>query len=112
LRRGEFVLRFATRDAEKGWRDLVATALGASVTAWEFLTQTPGAEDGRVCYRLTGKMGRFRAAGQDHDRWQYKPTSGGRIWYAVVPPAGRDPGVVLIERVSTGHPNQTVKTHH
>jgi hypothetical protein len=55
LRKSEYVLRFASREAEKGWTDLVATALNAAVAAWEFLTRTPTAEDGRDCYRLAGR---------------------------------------------------------
>jgi hypothetical protein len=111
LRRTEYVLRFATREAEKGWTDLVATALNAAVVAWEFLTQTPTAEDGRECYRLAGQMAQVTIAGQEYDRWQFKPTSGGRIWYAVIPPQKKDRGIVLLERVATGHPNETIKHH-
>ncbi|MDR0627108.1 MAG: hypothetical protein LBG11_07595 [Bifidobacteriaceae bacterium] len=58
LRKTEYALRFATRQAEKGWTDLVATAVNAAVTVWEFWTQTPTAEDGRDCYRLAGQMAR------------------------------------------------------
>ncbi|MDR0416365.1 MAG: hypothetical protein LBH76_03435 [Propionibacteriaceae bacterium] len=105
------MLRFATRDAQKGWADLVATAPNASVAAWEFLAETPTAEDGRVCYRLAGRLGRWRVDGQERDRWQCKPTGGGRIWYAVVPATGKIRGVVFLERVSTGHPNETIKRH-
>ena len=36
----------------------------------------------------------------------------GRIWYAVIQPGGgKSPGKVLLERVTTGHPNETIKQH-
>jgi hypothetical protein len=112
LKRAEFAIRFATRDAEKGWQDLLATARNATVDAWDFLTRTP-TEQGAACYHLAGDLSVVRIAGREHDRWQYKPTSGGRIWYAVVPSAkgSKEPGVVLLERVVTGHPNETIKNH-
>ncbi|WP_030152404.1 hypothetical protein [Oerskovia turbata] len=108
----EYRLRFATREAEKGWRDLRATARNATVDAWDFLTKTPH-EEGGGCYRLLGDLAVVRIDGTDFDRWQYKPTGGGRIWYAILPPTkgSKEPGLVLLERVTTGHPNQTLKNH-
>ena len=112
LKRSEHRIQFATREAEKGWQDLLATARNATVDAWDFLTRTPTLEGGR-CYRLQGSLGVVIVDGQAHERWQYKPTSGGRIWYAVVA-AGKTEklaGYVMLERVEPGHPNQTVKQH-
>lgn len=115
LRADEYTVRFATRDAETGWRDLVATARNAAVGAWEFLTATP-TDEGKDCYRLVGDLGVVRIDGVDHPRWQYKPTRGGRIWYAVVSSSisrgsKGGAGVVLLEAVTTGHPNETIKNH-
>ena len=41
LKRAEYEIRFATREAEKGWTDLLATTRGAVVDAWDYLTATP-----------------------------------------------------------------------
>lgn len=41
LKRSEFTIRFATRNAEKGRTDLLATTRNAIVDAWDFLTHTP-----------------------------------------------------------------------
>lgn len=106
-RSSEFRLRFATREAQKGWVDLCATARNAAVDAWEFLSKTP-TEEGTRCYRLHGDLGVVRINGIDLCRWQFKPTSGGHIWYAVVSDAAKRGGVVLLERVTTGHPNETL----
>ena len=111
-RRNEYRIRFATREAEKGWTDLVATARNAATAAWEFLTATPDAEDGTVCYRLSGRLATVTIGGSEWPRWQFKPTKSGRIWYAITPSADRnEKGIVLLERVATGHPNETVKRH-
>jgi hypothetical protein len=114
LRPGEYRIQFATTQAEKGWRDLVATARSAAISAWEFLTAHPTETDGMHCYPLRGDLSRVRINGQDHQRWQYKPTESGRIWYAVIPSASqakKTVGIVLLERVATGHPNETLKQH-
>ena len=112
LKRSEHRLRFATREAERGWQDLLATARNATVDAWDFLTRTPTLEGGR-CYRLQGNLGTVVIDGDTHERWQYKPTQGGRIWYAVVTTdkADKVAGYVMLERVEPGHPNETVKQH-
>jgi hypothetical protein len=110
-RTSEYVISCATRQAQTGWRDLIATARGAAVTAWEFLTKTPTAESDR-CYPLEGALSRVTIDGEDYVRWQYKPTSGARIWYAVIKTkSGKAAGQVLLERVSTGHPVETLKNH-
>ncbi len=74
---------------------------------------SPTDEDGERCYPLKGDLGTVVITGAAYVRWQYKPTSGGRIWYAVVAAAkgSKSPGVVWLERVTTGHPNETVKHH-
>lgn len=109
-RKSEYRIRFATREAEKGWQDLVATARNAAADTWDFLTKNP-AEPSEICYPLRDSLGVVRLDGVDHTRWQYKPTAGARIWYAVVsPPRGGEPwGLVLLERVTTSHPNETIK---
>jgi hypothetical protein len=110
LKRSEYRVRFASQEAAKGWRDLLATARNAAVDAWDFLTKTP-AERGQRCYRLHGDLAVVIIHGQSHDRWQYKPTNGGRIWYAVITGAkgAKVAGYVMLERVETGHPNETGK---
>jgi hypothetical protein len=103
---------FGTTEARKGWTDLVATARNAAVDAWEFLSSNPTAADGDKCYMLKGSLGTVQVNGSAHQRWQYKTTRGGRIWYAVIAADQKGgAGSVVLERVTTGHPNQTVKRH-
>jgi hypothetical protein len=111
LRKNEYRLRFASREAERGWADLIATARNAAAMAWEFLASHPLARDAQRCYPLAGELGTVKINGADRERWPYKPTSGGRIWYAVEPANGTERGIVWLTRVFTGHPNETVKNH-
>ncbi|WP_343599040.1 hypothetical protein [Mycobacterium sp.] len=109
LKRSEYQIRCATREAEQGWQDLTATARNAAVDAWDFLTKTPRERSDR-CHPLRGDLASVQVAGVTLDQWQYEVTSGGRIWFVVSgSPDGRTAGVILLLRVATGHPNETVK---
>lgn len=110
LKRAEFEIVHITRQAEKGWRDGLATYRNALVDAWERLTTEPTREDGQRVYRLKGDLGTGSYDGTVFDRYQYKFPGGGRIWYFVEKSTERKPktaGRVLIEDVHTAHPNAT-----
>ncbi len=98
----EYEIRFATTDAEKGWRDLVATIRNPMTETWDFLTRTPLATTA-TNYRLKGELGIISRGGATHQRWQHKPTAQGtaRIWYYV------HERTVFLEQVHTSHPNET-----
>lgn len=108
LKRTEFVLVFITSQAQKGWVDCLATARNAAVDAWDCLTRTPGLESQRL-YRLKGDFATGSYQGVTYDRYQYKITDGGRIWYFIdrTPKNKRAAGRVLIERCSMAHPKET-----
>lgn len=72
-KKNEYEIRFASVNAQKGWRDLVATMKGPLVDAWDFLTKTP-LEATPTNYPLKDDLGTISRAGLDHQRWQYKPT--------------------------------------
>ena len=95
-------IRFATSDAQKGWRDLVATMRGPTTETWDFLTRTPLATT-PTNYRLKGELATIRREGTTHERWQHKPTAKGsaRIWFYV------HRRTVFLEQVHTSHPNET-----
>lgn len=101
-RRSEFELRFATRQAERGWRDLAATIRGPLAGTWDFLTRTP-LEETPTNYPLKGELATVDRDGTSHQRWQHKPTIKGsaRIWFFV------DGQTVFLEQVHTAHPHQT-----
>lgn len=98
----EYEIRFATADAQKGWRDLVATIRNPMSETWDFLTRTPQATT-PTNYRLKGELATIRRSGSTHDRWQHKPTAKGtaRIWFYV------HEHTVFLEQVHTSHPNET-----
>jgi hypothetical protein len=101
-KKSEYQIRFASVNAQKGWRDLVATMRGPVVDAWEFLTRTPLAVT-PTNYPLKDGLATISRAGVDHQRWQYKPTAKGTagIWFYV------EEQVVYLEQVHTHHPNET-----
>ncbi|MEU3018400.1 hypothetical protein ABZ635_13500 [Nocardiopsis sp. NPDC007018] len=101
-KRTECEIRFATADARKGWRDLVATIRNSMTETWDFLTRTPLSTT-PTNYRLRGELGTIRRGGATHERWQHKPTAKGtaRIWYYV------HERTVFVEQVHTSHPNET-----
>lgn len=82
-------------------------ARNATVDAWDRLTTAPTVEDERL-YRLRADLATGSYAGTTYDRFQYKITNGGRIWYFVQPdPGTKLAGRVLLERCEPGHPKQT-----
>lgn len=98
----EYEIRFATTDAQKGWRDLVATIRNPMSETWDFLTRTPRTTT-PTNYRLKGELGTIQRGDLVHERWQHKPTAKGtaRIWFFV------DERTVYLEQVHTSHPNET-----
>lgn len=51
----EYEIHFATADAQRGWRNLVATSRNPMTETWDFLTRTPLATP--TNYRLKGGAG-------------------------------------------------------
>ncbi|TDP41435.1 hypothetical protein [Nocardia ignorata] len=101
-RKTEYQIRFATADAQKGWRDLVATIRNPMAEAWDFLTRTPLSTT-PTDYPLRGELGTISRGGARHERWQHKPTAKGtaRIWFYV------HEHTVFLKQVHTSHPNET-----
>lgn len=105
VKKSEYLIQHGTRDAAKGWQDMAATARNALVDAWEFLTRNPQQRCDR-CYPLKDDLATTTLSGVTFERWQYKVTDGGRIWF-VVAKSDTHAGVVIIEAVHTGHPTAT-----
>ncbi len=102
IKKSEYTIICASRQAEKGWRDLRATQRNALADAWDFLTRTP-LQATPTNYPLKGELGEVIRDGKKHARWQHKPTAGGtaRIWFYV------EGDCVYLEQVHTAHPNET-----
>ncbi|QHC66242.1 hypothetical protein GSU68_06360 [Rathayibacter sp. VKM Ac-2759] len=101
-KKGEYEIRFASVQAQRGWTDLRATSRNALADAWDFLVRTP-TQTTPTNYRLRGELASVTRAGSTHDRWQHKLTQHGdaRIWFFV------SEQVVHLEQVHTHHPNAT-----
>lgn len=112
LKRCEHEVRFGNRDAEKGWRDLLAVARNATTDAWDNLSSNPH-ERSQRCYPLQADYEHVLINGVQYAQWQYKVTDGGRIWFSVVPsdmkvsPPPKVAGVVYLLLCSPGHPKGT-----
>ena len=102
VRATEYTIVLATRSAEQGWRDVVATQRNAVVAAWERLTADPLTED-LECHALRGELGVVRHSGQDWTRRQFELKRGARIWFTV----DQQQRLVQVLDVHTHHPNQT-----
>jgi hypothetical protein len=101
-RKDDFAIYFATRQAKKGWRDLIAVRRSDAVNAWDLLARSP-LSPSSLSYPLSGSLAEVVYRGQTHQRWQLKPsaTHGARIWYFV------EKQNVYLEKVHTAHPNST-----
>ena len=103
----EYQLVFCSREAVKGWQDCLAAVRNAVVEAYDRLTQAPEGETQRQ-YPLRADFATGSYGGVTYDRWQYKISDGGRLWYFVDHTAtGSRAGRVLIERAEPGHPKGT-----
>lgn len=96
----EYSLIFGTRQAERGWRDLLATQRNAVVDAWDFLARTP-TQRLPTNHQLRGRLSTVSRDGHEHEQWQHELSNGARIWFYVL-----EMTVVLVE-VHTHHPNET-----
>ena len=101
-KKSECVLKYATKQSEKGWRDLVATIRNSMSETWDFLTHTPLMRT-PTNYPLEGPLGVITRSGRTFQRWQHKPTLKGtaRVWFYV------DGNTVYLEQIHTAHPNET-----
>lgn len=98
-KKAEFTIVFATREAQLGWRDVLATQRNAVADAWDFLTRHPDART-PTNYQLKGDLATVTHAGSTHARWQYKLAGGARIWFYV------DGQTVHLIDVHARHPNE------
>ncbi|MCF6746254.1 hypothetical protein E9529_18640 [Blastococcus sp. KM273128] len=100
LKKVEFTVKFATRQADKGWSDLLGTTRSAVVDAWDFLTRTPKAQSEQN-HPLKGPLATVVRDGTTHERWQYELPGGARLWFYV------EGQTVWLVDVHTRHPNKT-----
>ncbi|MEU2258612.1 hypothetical protein [Nocardia xishanensis] len=107
-KRTEYEIVFITSEAQKGWTDCLAAARNAMVDAWDLLTREPEVRSARL-YPLKGELRYGSYRGQTYERYQYKFSDGGRLWYFVehAPKGSRTAGRVLLERCLPGHPKET-----
>jgi hypothetical protein len=97
-----WVLRFENRQAEVGWKNVVAQAPGNAAEAWESIVGDPRRRTQRQ-HRLKGSLQSNSYKGRLLEQWQYEVTSGGRLWYLI---DDADKTIWLV-MASTRHPKAT-----
>ena len=97
----EWLVKFGTNAAAKGWEDLCSQAPANTRRAWQALLESPCPVPATTRHhRLKGALGTSQ---NGRHVWQYEVTGGGRIWYEV---DSQTRTVYLIE-ASCGHPKAT-----
>ncbi len=81
---GEWVLRFATNEAAKGWGEPAAEAPGNTRRCFDALRRDPQTQaDPDRQHRLRGRLAERTLGGTGYPQWEYEVTSGGRVRYLV-----------------------------
>jgi len=94
--------RFGDRQAEVGWRSVVAHAPANAATAWGQIVRNPRAFSEHQ-HQLKGKLRTGTYRGRTLEQWQYEVTGGGRLWYLIDDEAE----TVWLIHAGTGHPKAT-----
>ncbi|MHA7299013.1 hypothetical protein [Pseudarthrobacter sp. MDT3-1] len=71
LKKAEFEIQFGASQAEKAWKDLLATTRNSVVDAWDFLTKTP-LEESAKNHQLKGELSTLTHKGGTFGRWQHE----------------------------------------
>ena len=81
-KKADYQITLDTREAVKGWTDLLATQRSSVVDAWDFLTADPTRRTAKND-QLRGDLALVTANGKTHQRWQHELSGGARIWYYI-----------------------------
>lgn len=101
---GQYDVRYATRDAVTGWRELCAKAPGAASRAWEAMRCDPAPSPPTSRHhQLKRELATAVHQGRELPLWQIEVTSGGRVWYLF----DREQRTCWLKFASMGHPKQT-----
>jgi hypothetical protein len=102
--RGEYVIKFATNDAVKGWEELCRQAAANTRGAYEAMRDNPCPKpETERQHRLKRDLAWAVHDGKTLEQWQFEVTAGGRIWYVV----DQDTRTCWLKHVGTGHPKPT-----
>lgn len=101
---GEFAIRYATKDAATGWRDLCKQAPGNALLAWEWMRADPAPHPPTDRHhQLKHKLATGVYQGQTLPQWQIEVTRGGRIWYLF----DTKKRTCWLKEIHIGHPKAT-----
>jgi len=102
-RPGEWVIRYLTTEAARGWEDLCRQAPGNTRDAYGVMRTSPRPPEDSRHHRLRHDLATRKAGAQELEQWQIEVTGGGRVWYVIDDAAH----VVWLTLAGTGHPKAT-----
>lgn len=102
--KGEYDIRYATKEAVTGWRDLCKQAPGNTLRAWEWMRSNPAPHPETTRHhRLKREYASGVYQGRELPQWQIEVTGGGRVWYLL----DEENKTCWVKLARTGHPRQT-----
>ena len=112
-KRDEYLIYFASKAAEKGWRDCLSQFRSATTDCYDQLTRDP-LRQSYDQYQLSADLSTALHEGVAYEQWQYKISDGARVRYLVdkrpvLNARGKQTamGRVIIRAVDPGHPKDT-----
>ncbi|WLQ35077.1 hypothetical protein P8A18_17290 [Streptomyces castrisilvae] len=102
--RDEFEIKYATKEAVDGWRELGKQAPGNTRAAWEEMRTNPAPSPSTERHhQLKFDLATAVYNGRELPQWQIEVTGGGRVWYLY----DEEKRVCWLKVARTGHPRQT-----
>lgn len=103
-RADEYEIRYASKDAVTGWRELCKQAPGNTRTVWEWMRTTPAPQPPtKRHHQLKAEFATGVHQGRKLPQWQIEVLGGGRIWYLF----DEENRTCWVKLAKTGHPRQT-----
>ena len=101
---GEYEIKYASKDAVEGWRELCKQASGNTLKAWQAMRTDPAPKpETDRHHRLKHEYATAIYQGKEYPQWQIEVTSGGRVWYLL----DEARKTCWLKLAKTGHPRQT-----
>jgi hypothetical protein len=100
----EYQIRYDSRTAAEGWRELGSKAPGNTARAWQAMRTNPSPHpETERHHRLKGPLATVPYKGANLPQWQVEVTGAGRIWFLIDEPHK----TVWLIKASVGHPKET-----
>lgn len=98
----QWTLLYRDRQAEVGWKACIKQQPAKALGAYNAIRTDPRRMD-LTQYRLKSDLGTGLQDGKALERWQYRLSSGGRLWYLI----DDDAHVLWLDYATLHHPKPT-----